>query len=261
MPRLTVEDKERFVQDGYLVVRGLIDAEDVREGLDLVWEHMPKHAEGVERDDPTTWVDKRGGNIPDIGQTPYAKRLVGETAVFDVAEELVGAGALRKGGGFLAKPNFPRADKEWRPARGHLDGYPAGANGVTSGTVGFFTVAATMYVSSVKPQGGGFTVWPGSHRAHADYFRTYPLDVNGADGIHGDLGKGVEFVGEPGDVCFWHHWLWHTAGVNAGDGIRLALITRYSLHDMDMVRRAVGDGNPWTGWRGVAGLGSPAVTP
>ena len=221
---------------------------------------MPKHAEDVDRDDPATWIDKRGGNIPDIGQTPYAKRVVGER-VFDVAEELVGAGTLRRGGGFLAKPNFPRADTDWRPARGHLDGYPAGANGVTLGTVGMFTVAATMYVSSVKPKGGGFTVWPGSHRIHADYFRTYPLDVNGADGVHGDLGEGVEFIGEPGDVCFWHHWMWHTAGMNAGDDIRLALITRYSLQDMDVVRRGVADGDPWKGWSGVPDLGTQAARP
>ncbi len=252
MGRLTADDKARFVEDGYTIVRGLLPPDDAREGLDLVWEHMSKHADGVDRDDPATWVDKPGGNIPDVGQTPYAKRVVSESAVFDVAEELVGVGRLRKGGGFLAKPNFPRSDREWRPARGHLDGYPAGANGVTLGTVGLFTVAATMYVSSVRERGGGFTVWPGSHHRHAKYFRTYPLDVSGADGLHADHGAGVEFVGEPGDVCFWHHWLWHTAGMNAGDDIRLALITRYSLQDMDPVRSGTADGDVWKGWQALA---------
>lgn len=107
--------------------------------------------------------------------------------------------------------------------------------------MGFGTVA---YLSDVPNRGGGFTYWPGSHRSSQQFFLENPGMIDGswlADGRkvwkefwskepHASRGgprsqgKGVQVVGQAGDLLVWHGWLQHSSSENVSDGPRLALL-------------------------------------
>lgn len=244
MSHLTPEQKAFFKENGYLIVRRCVDRSLTDPVLDLVWANMEE-----KRDDPITWIDKGYRVVPNVAGSEAAKRLVNDSPIIEIAEEM--AGPLRRGGGAAPHVSFPRSNKEWRPAGGHLDGYHTPTNGVPKGTVGRFTVGVTIYVAPVKPRGGGFTFYPGSHRVFAEYFRTHPLDGPQGGVVRFPVGEATEFTGDAGDVCFWHYWLYHTAGVNAGEDVRIALIARLSRPDANETKFLPLDDNLWKYWDGL----------
>lgn len=236
-----------FQENGYLVCREMIPREWTEEALDLVWENLD-----AERSDPASWVDQGYKTIGGVGGSDIVKRIVREGGVHGAAQQLVGAENIYGPGGASPHISFPRSNKAWSiPARGHLDGYYTPHNGVTKGTTGRFMVAATIYIDTVDHKGGGFTLWPGSHRLFAEYFRTHPIDGPQGGVVDFSLGEPYEFTGGPGDVCFWHGWISHTASTNAGERPRMALITRISRKDQDEWKFDTADGDLWSRWEGV----------
>ena len=91
-------------------------------------------------------------------------------------------------------------------------------------------LSAMVLASDVRPQSGGFTLWPGSHRRMHTAFETTMGNVlagaeGGAPQVWSDRARElvrairrdtalVEFVGRAGDVVFWHARLVHSAGIN-----------------------------------------------
>jgi ectoine hydroxylase-related dioxygenase (phytanoyl-CoA dioxygenase family) len=111
-----------------------------------------------------------------------------------------------------------------------------------------------IYFDSVKPGGGGYTVWPGSHLALAEYFEehTYEEYIADQDVLSElDLGPPFEISGEAGDLVLWHHNLVHAAGPNIGDRIRMASIGRFLIDDPlekmgeEFMSEGDGLGDPW----------------
>lgn len=96
-----------------------------------------------------------------------------------------------------------------------------------------------VLLSDVRPRGGAFMYWPGSHHAAWSHFRDHPLDYM----ARGDYGQDavfarvlervrdevVEFTGEAGDLLLWHHLLVHSPSVNLRDEARIALFARWGL--------------------------------
>lgn len=246
MALLTAEHKQTFQDEGYLVLRELVDRSWIDEAKTLVWEEMEE-----DRDDPTTWVDKGYRTIPNVGRSDIVRRIINESPVFQAAEELAGEGVLNKGGGASPHFAFPRSDKTWRPPGGHLDGYYTPTNGVTKGTTGRFMMAVTIYLEDIGPNGGGFTLWPRTHRLSAEYFRTHPIDGPRGGQFPFPVEDRYEFTGGPGDVCIWHGWMYHGASTNINDTIRMALITRLSRKDQQDWKFDLADGDLWSQWDGL----------
>ncbi len=83
-------------------------------------------------------------------------------------------------------------------------------------------LSAMVFVDTVPPHCGGFTIWPGSHyMSHVYHTTVYgPLDPDlseqyfkARDGVLREVTP-VEFSGKAGDVLFWHPRLLHGPGVN-----------------------------------------------
>ncbi|MFB6136071.1 MAG: phytanoyl-CoA dioxygenase family protein [Halobacteriaceae archaeon] len=145
--------------------------------------------------------------------------------------------------------------------RGHLDGY---ANWEENPEPGYFTVAAVVYLGPVEPRGGGFTVWPGSHRTAATFFEDHALETAGGapnnasipareDG-EWDFSRVLpeqydphECTGDAGTLVLWHNKLTHTAGANRSPNLRMAAIKRYSRPDGDEILRDAAD-EPFEYW-------------
>jgi len=246
MPHLTAEDKAFFKKNGYLVKESLVPADICKAAADAVWSKLD-----CDRSDPSTYVNA-GPAFPSVRDDPATRRVTLDSPVFECAEELVGKGKLREN---FAGPHlrFPTGESDWSlPNHGHLDGYYTPTNGVPEGTVGIFSVGLSIYVEEVKPRGGGFTVWPGTHIQATDYFKTHSLlsfkGGNASDTF--DMPEAVEVTGPAGSVCFWHGQLMHTGGKHCGDAIRMAFIGRLSRKDSNDIFLETPD-DMWTYWDGI----------
>ncbi len=67
-PTLGIVDVDRFIRDGYVVIRGAVEAATVRACRELIWESMARR--GVRRDDPAAWPPL--AEIDDLGAGPYS---------------------------------------------------------------------------------------------------------------------------------------------------------------------------------------------
>lgn len=246
VPYLTAEDKAFFKENGYLIKHDTLTDEQIQNAQDALWEGIE-----ADRDDPETWVNA-GLRSPASGPHPAIHGTVMESPIFEMAEELVGKGKLNEGGPGPALV-FPSGDEDWdAPERGHLDGYYTPNNGVPEGTVGLFHVGTTIYVEHVEPRGAGFTVWPGTHRAAGEYFKTHSLlSVQG--GVFNEkieFPEPVEITGPPGTVCLWHGQLVHSGSKNCRRRIRMALIGRLARKDVNNIRFE-SPNDIWEYWEGI----------
>ena len=225
------EEVEHFKRDGFLVKRGLVKADaEFERIIDYVWETVP---EGVMvRDDPTTWIDRPHRRGPaDVAaqrgvlqrsnwkmRSPYKHGR--ESFILDVTanhpnvrntvRQFVGRSrtpSLRVRGIYLVLPKPVEVEQHLGP---HVDHSAA-------------QLSAMVYVGETPRRHGGFTIWPGSHeqlhrfwisRQGAHFEPSVKTEFNAV--YRGILQKTVpvEFVGQPGDVVFWHPRLIHSAGVN-----------------------------------------------
>jgi hypothetical protein len=265
---LSDEQRRDFVRDGYLKIDDGIESDLVDEGRDLIWDAVPD-----DPDDPESLVGV-GSRSPDVpAEEPF--RTVNER-LYDYASDLVGdALEAPEGPGMQLALRYPRdlrldEHHRRRPGGGHLDGY--GDSFMRSGEYVGFTVAAVVYFDDVAPNGGGFTVWPGSHWVAAKYFENNALNTLGTgqlpaidDSAEGDsdnprhgwdrsrqLQNQLEsrsLAGEAGTVILWHNKILHTAGANQSDAVRMAGITRMTRDDHEEILEDAAD-KPFAYWDG-----------
>lgn len=222
---------EHFKREGFLVKRGLVQATDEFKAIvDYVWETVP--AGVMSRDDPTTWVDEphkrwpvgaatRIGVLQHSAWKMRSPHLYGrEDSMLDVTanhprvrgvvkqflgERLERAERVR--GVYLVLPKSPSVEGRLGP---HVDHSAA-------------QLSAMVLIDEIPARTGGFTVWPGSHlRLHRYWTSCQGAHFN--DRIKNEFDEEfksilrnidpVEFVGEAGDVVFWHPRLIHSAGIN-----------------------------------------------
>ena len=130
-------------------------------------------------------------------------------------------------------------------------------------------VSCVGYISDVAPGGGGFAVWPGTHRScwnkidHWEERRrrdpeAAPIDAPALmkewEAIVGSVHP-VDCAGKEGTVIFYHSRLGHHAGQNYSASIRLAVLTEFALTpqalpDDELRSEACLRGDIWHGWSG-----------
>jgi len=274
-PELTEEHKRRFKRDGFLVIRDAFDEDPITRARDALWEAMPEDrddpASWAKRDGDHDEILHRGSESDTASRfddiEPFEELF---RDVYDYAEPLVGEGVLAApderpaeyclhGGHLMASReegdpavdhdgaigpilqyprNLPDPLEEpfdYRDGR-HVDG---GTGPYAVGTdVEYlpFTIACAVYFDEVVPRGGGFTVWPGSHRIVPQYFQEHPRrDYQEAD--HDVLEElhpcpAHEITGEPGTLVLWHHNIMHGAAPNFSDRVRMAGFQRIAREDI-----------------------------
>ena len=210
---------------GYCVADVRVDEAVLERAAKTVWELCPS---SFQPNNPQTWQGEftccgRTQSIEDRrGRVKFRRCLHGErwlydltaghseilTAVSDLIGDAVTPDHVR--GLYPIFPALPRV------AMGHCDQHK-------------FQVGAVLYLSNVLSQGGGFTVWPGSHHVMAkhhgtlggnDRLRTFDRTVAQVEAST----QPVEVAGPSGTVVFWHHRLLHAAGINTRPTVRHATI-------------------------------------
>ncbi len=249
---LTDAEKERFVREGYLIVRGLLPPELVDEIRENLCSSM-----GIDRDDPTTWTGKP--SFP-ADLNVIATTNPGRTPAFEaVVEQLVGTDFLRGAcfspflewsslppqcEGYIPVLNYPTpGERRFAPGDFHIDGgkyittYP-----------GRYFLAVMAFLTDVGEYGGATAVRPGSHRQvfekwladehlPEDPFAVVP-DLNYADP--------VPVIAQAGDVCFMHYLMVHSGSANHADTIRFGMNTAV-MPDPERAYRPK-NGSPQSDW-------------
>ncbi|WP_123533714.1 phytanoyl-CoA dioxygenase family protein [Halosimplex salinum] len=252
MVSFTDAERRSFARNGFLTRDDLLPAELVEDARGSVVDAID-----VDPDDPDQVIGS--GYEVAVEGVPEEPFTVIADALFPAAEALVGEGVLAPPGpGMQVALKFPdedAADPVHGPksVAGHLDGYAAFDENPEVTT---FQLGAAVYLEDVGPRGGGFTVWPGSHRVAAAYFEDHALESVGGTPNNSQLPAMGEEAGEwdydrrfyeqtdpyevagsAGTVVLWHGLLTHAAGINTGERARMAAISRFSREDVEDIRR------------------------
>lgn len=228
-PLLSAEQKQQFIQDGYIVMPGLLAAElasTTREKLLAALEIVPE--------DATTWDGKA---VPsDLGIVALtapcrtaeievvARQLVGPDFIpglsYSPYLESKGLRAMLKNG-FIPVLNFPvPGPREFVPPDGyHIDGMH-----LTTTWPGKFSLVIFAYLSDTAEYGGATSVLPGSHR---QVFEHWVTTGDKGNTVPPQLAYAapVPVAGKAGDVIFMHYLMVHSGSANRSDHIRVGLNT------------------------------------
>jgi hypothetical protein len=219
MSILTPEQHHQFVEEGYVLVSGLIADDISQRGAAALWRRL-----NANPDDPTTWGNvplASGHNDPDIIAcfTPEAMQ---------VASELAGE-AVNPVTGTLTLNIFPQ-EGAWSHHGPHIDhALPRDGFKVFPRPM---RVASITYLNDVPRHGAGTVVWPGSFRKIEALAQSDPQKYELMATLNNDLGKidlgePVELLGKRGDVLFYHYLTAHSGSRNATQTPRLALVHKW----------------------------------
>jgi len=216
---------EAFLTFGYCVTRVSVPEASVDFAIKTVWDLCPS---SFHPDNPESWHGEfedccKTQSLEDRrGRVKFRKCLRGERWLYDLTAgngDIVAAVADLIGVPVTPQrvrglyPVFPTPAV---PVEGHCDKHK-------------FQVGVVLYLSSVPRQGGGFTVWPGSHQIMAKHHGT----LGGNDRLRSfnravaQVEKSIqpiEVIGGPGTVVLWHQRLVHTAGINTRPTVRHATL-------------------------------------
>lgn len=289
-----------FVANGFLVKEGLLADDAVDDALERIWWHVEDRVP-VARDNVgrrLAGASRASGATPRWAPTPPVPRAGPHAG----RQRIVHSGATLKlhylgGADFLLDlvPNNGRVRGVAQALLGDLKAsertrgvYALFPTNQQQGSASTGTSAlsphtdqvcqqlnACAYLADVPPRNGGFTVYPGSHKA---MFQTHKYAANWSPlpTFRDALRKVVEEIrpwelaGRKGDVIFWHGRAVHSPGVHVGERIRWAVFADFT-HNRETLtaneHRALGqfewfkdaklfredhevaEGGMWRGWR------------
>lgn len=252
--RLSTEDIRFFKENGYLIKRGVLDPDLCARARDRLWQGAPPR---LRRDDPDTWIgpfrpeeenedgsNYRKGfrwNFREPGTEDFMIRLLAtDPKVWGMAEQFLGAGQVQAPTGIRGiYCTMPYGDEPLKPKQCHTDGHP-------------FHVGVVGLIDEVPPNGGAFTVWPGSHLpfyygADKRYNRSYTPQYE-IDREFFNNQPSVECHGQAGDIVFWHHRLGHMASSNGSRQIRQAVLYDFRKIDLEEKQDEAPGDDIWIDW-------------
>jgi hypothetical protein len=247
--RLDPTERQALVDDGYLLVPGLVARDRIDAALKAINHSLGE--EGVAKDQ--IWTLRAQTFCPELTAAPEILDLYRATALAPLAEAAIGAGQVATPATGQIALRFPQKLAEPKLPHPHIDGMPGPLNGVEAGTLYHFTALAGVFLSDVTaPFNGNFTVWPGSHRTLAAYFRAHGT----ADLVRRfptvEMAPARQLEAKAGDVLLAHYQLAHNAAPNIGPHVRYAVFFRlaHKNHDPTSTATLV---DLWREWDGVRG--------
>lgn len=258
--RLSTEEIRFFRDNGFLIKRQVLKPHLMAKAQEVFWAKAPAQ---LQPDDPATWIgpfaeehhlndgtDYRGGyrwNLRHIGDTPWMMDLIPrDPDIVAMAEQLLGTGQLRpprRTRGIYT--TIPRGDDDFEPDHLHVDEHA-------------FHLGIVGYLGDVVPNGGGFRVWPSSHRWFYYVFESqYKPGRNEAyNRVRSffETQPSLECTGQAGDIVFWHHRLAHMAGRNHSRFLRQAVLYDFTRADLEVAQEDPPQANMWRDWPGIDAL-------
>jgi hypothetical protein len=218
---LTDEQVNEFAERGFVLVPQVVK--------DDVLARTAQRVDEVVAADPPA-AGKRGSHFYflETRAEPALMAPLARTAAFSLAEELAGAATLEIPGQVQIALNIPPYSH--RPGIPHIDaGNPEPTSEPVNGT---FTLLAGILMTDQRTENSGnLWVWPGTHLAHAAYFRDHGPQLFCAYPPI-DLPEPEQVKGRAGDLLLAHYLLGHNIGGNyESEQARCALYFRISAKD------------------------------
>jgi hypothetical protein len=218
---LTDEQVDEFAERGFILVPQAVQGDRLRQASERI--------DAVVAADPPA-DDKRGNHfyfLETAGEPALIAPLTGGPA-FGLAREL--AGRLEVPWQVQVALNIPPFPH--RPGIPHIDAAnPEPTGEPVEGT--FTLLAGILMTDQLDENSGNLWVWPGTHLAHAAYFRAHgPQKFCAYPPI--DLPAPEQVTGRAGDLLLAHYLLGHNIGGNfASERTRRALYYRISTAGHD----------------------------
>jgi ectoine hydroxylase-related dioxygenase (phytanoyl-CoA dioxygenase family) len=250
---LSDEELRFFAANGYLVRHGVIPAELANFARRFAWSLCPRR---FDRDAPESWRGRVRDSLSNRtlrrrrGCLKFRENIRNQDWLYELVahNKVVHSTASALLGDALEMPKYVRGlysvfpsglaqDKRPRP---HTDGHP-------------FLLGTTTYLNNVLPEGGGFTVWPGSH-LNMRWAYEHAAGPGSTSDYHQRLYKmatmqrAVEITGDAGTVIFWHHRLAHCSNFNRSDHPRHAVMMDFGTDRMDRLVDQLTPIDPWRDW-------------
>jgi len=207
---------EEFAERGFLLLPRVVPPEVAAAAARAI-------DELIEREPPGPDVRGPFNYFPAAADSPGLAALLTGSPAFGLAESLTGAGALDVPWQVQVALNIPPFPH--RPGMHHIDGFPPEPDG----RPGTFTMLAGVLMSDQRgPDAGNLWVWPGTHLAHAEYFRSQGPDAFFAAGGYPPikLPEPEQITGVAGDLLLAHYLLGHNIGANTSPAVRRAVYYR-----------------------------------
>jgi len=207
---------EDFAQRGFLVLPGVVPQVVVDAAARAIDELIDREPPGADARGPFNY-------FPEAARAPELAALLTGSPAFGLAEALAGSGTLVAPEQVQVALNIPPFPHQ--PGMHHIDGFPP----EPGGRPGTFTMLAGVLMSDQRDQdAGNLWVWPGTHLAHAEYFRGHGPDAFFAAGGYPpiNLPEPEQVTGEAGDLLLAHYLLGHNIGGNTSPTVRRAVYFR-----------------------------------
>jgi Phytanoyl-CoA dioxygenase (PhyH) len=252
---LTLDQQRALVDEGYLLVPGLVSRERVGAALKAVNHSLGER--GIPKDD--LWTLRAQTFCPELVSASPILDLYRETGLRALAESALGVGKVRAPTTGQIALRFPQEVAAPRDPHPHIDGMPGPLNGVTPSTIFHFTALGAVFLSDAElPFHGNFTVWPGTHTTLARHFATHGTSglLTGFPPIA--MPPARQVLVRAGDVLLAHYQLAHGAAANIGANIRYAVFFRlfHEAHDPTSTATMT---DLWREWGGLS-LGAGRIS-
>ena len=224
---LSESQRSQFATDGFVVIPSFVPDEllaAVDEEIDGV----------VALDPPGSETKGKHFYFLPPERLPAADNAIRTSGGLEAAEELTSPHQLVHGYGHIQIAlNVP--GWEHTPGGPHLDGYHDPERPHP------FTLLAAIFLGDEsRPGSGNLWVWPGSHLAHGELFRSDGVKALMPTGGHStllypplELGSPVPILAKRGDLLLAHYLLGHNSGGNTTSRTRRAIYYRLSTPDHD----------------------------
>ena len=216
---LTAEQQQRYREQGYVVVSGLIPENAAKAAEAAMWRLLELN--------PT---DRTGWPRSEMNHRNYrdpALLACFTEALLGAAAELGGEdpASYRPPSSAYTINIFPQ-EEEWCWPHPHIDHARKEDRQLVFPRP--FRVACMLYLSDTPPHGAGTIVWPGSHSklealAQSDRQRYELMWTLACDLGRVELGPPLELTPQQGDAVFYHYLYAHSGSMNTSDLPRLAL--------------------------------------
>lgn len=251
---LTKAEIDFFLQNGFLIKKGRLPADETGVAVKRIWQHLvkaipTKTGARMTLDDPESWLNPQWETQPphpqsgpfqgrqpiehygrivklhDLGNADYLLDLFANNkSVRAIAQRMLGASlkpSVHTRGVYLLFPTKSADD-------------PDGERRITGSALGPHSdqvcqqLNACAYLEDVSARNGGFTVYPGSHKimfgAHQFESNWSPLPTyyDAIEEIVASI-EPLELTAAKGSVIFWHGRLLHSVGIHTGASLRWAL--------------------------------------
>lgn len=217
-PVLSADDLEFWRENGYVVVRNAVSAEDCRTAEAVIFDHL-----GMDPRNPDSWYDGDHMFWVSLFQHPALIRNRAAPRIRKAFEQVWGTADL-----------WATVDRSSlnRPQRGDVDiSGPSRLHWDVSVALPIpFGVQGILYLSDVSAEQGAFRCVPGFHRRMEQWVETLEPGQDPRAQDLESLGP-VPITGQAGDFVLWHHALPHGSGRNFAHYPRVVQYISMFPHD------------------------------